>query len=286
MAQSCYLCGSKDNTQRTGSVRDNSSLEILECLSCGLVFLSSFAHISSDFYEHSGMHAQPIDIEAWLRNSAVDDDRRFNQFRSSIENLAILDFGCGAGGFLSRARGIASRVCGVEIESRLASFFKEQALDVRQHIDEFDESFDLVTLFHVLEHFPEPVALLRKLTEKLKPGGRIIVEVPNSDDALLTLFQCDAFAHFTYWSCHLFLFNAETLAVTAKKAGLTVNYLHHIQRYPLSNHLYWLSKGKPGGHTKWNFLDSEDLNTAYGKSLAAIGRTDTLLCSLSRPSTD
>jgi 2-polyprenyl-3-methyl-5-hydroxy-6-metoxy-1,4-benzoquinol methylase len=282
MAHTCYLCGGEHFTKRTGSVRDNGELKVLECVTCGLVFLSSFEHIKSDFYEQSGMHAQDIDVQAWLRQSASDDDRRFRQFRRCLENKTILDFGCGAGGFLSRARNVASRVCGIEIEARLAPFFRENALDVRRDIDDFDETFDIITLFHVLEHFPDPVSLLRQLAQKLRPGGRIIVEVPNSDDALLTLYRCEPFTHFTYWSCHLFLFKSDTLAALTRKADLAVDYLQHIQRYTPANHLHWLSCGRPGGHAKWHFLDSEELSAAYEKSLAAIGRTDTLICTLSR----
>ena len=280
MARICYLCGGGYFVQRAGTVRDNQALNVLECTSCGLVFLSSFEHIKNGFYEESGMHAKTIDVETWLRQTAGDDDRRFNQFRRLIENTSVLDFGCGAGGFLNRARDVALRVCGVEVESRLAPFFCDKALDVRRNIGEFDEKFDVITLFHVLEHFPDPVALLRQISGKLKPGGRIIVEVPNADDALLTLYQCEAFTHFTYWSCHLFLFNARTLASVAQKAGLSVEYLQHIQRYTLANHLYWLSKGRPGGHSKWHFLDSDDLSVAYEKVLAATGHSDTLICSL------
>jgi 2-polyprenyl-3-methyl-5-hydroxy-6-metoxy-1,4-benzoquinol methylase len=286
MARKCYLCGGGDFVRRMGTVRDNQTLNVLECTSCGLVFLSSFEHINNGFYEESGMHAQPIDVQTWLRQTACDDDRRFNQFRRRIENMTILDFGCGAGGFLNRARDVALRVCGVEVESRLAPYFHDTALDVRRNIDEFDEGFDVITLFHVLEHFPDPVALLRQLSRKLKPGGQIIVEVPNADDALLTLYQCEAFTHFTYWSCHLFLFNAQTLSYVAQKAGLSVVYLQHVQRYTLANHLYWLSKGRPGGHSKWHFLDSEDLSVAYEKALAALGHSDTLVCSLDRKPTD
>jgi len=286
MAHSCYLCGGDNFVRRNGTVRDNPELKVLECGSCGLVFLSSFAHIESGFYEESGMHAQAIDVEAWLRQSASDDDRRFRQFRRRMENRSVLDFGCGIGGFLTRARDVAARVCGVEVESRLTPYFCDQALDVRRQIDDFDETFDIITLFHVLEHFPDPVELLRQVAGKLKPGGQIILEVPNSEDALLTLYQCEAFAHFTYWSCHLFLFNAGTLAVVARKAGLAVDYLQHIQRYTPANHLYWLSKGRPGGHTKWDFLDSEELSVAYEKALGAIGRSDTLVCAVSRNATD
>lgn len=50
----CYLCGNQSFSQRRGSVRDNTGLKILECTSCGLVFLSSFDHVRNGFYEDSG----------------------------------------------------------------------------------------------------------------------------------------------------------------------------------------------------------------------------------------
>ena len=104
---------------------------------------------------------------------------------------------------------------------------------------------------------------------------------PNADDALLTLYQSKPFSEFTYWSCHLFLYTESTLAKLAEKAGLRINYIKQVQRYNLANHLYWLSKGKPGGHKEWHFMDSDDLNSAYEKQLASIGGCDTLLGSLS-----
>lgn len=52
---------------------------------------------------------------------------------------------------------------------------------------------------------------------------------------------------------NLFLYNTETLAALMKKAGYKINYIKQYQRYPLSNHLYWLSKGRPGGYQKWSF---------------------------------
>jgi len=110
----------------------------------------------------------------------------------------------------------------------------------------------------------------------------LIVEVPNANDALLKLYQNEAFSHFTYWSCHLFLFTPHTLSKLAESAGLHVNYIKQIQRYPLSNHLYWLVNGKPGGHRKWHFLDSNELLTAYEKQLASVGLCDTILGSFSK----
>ncbi|MGA2091682.1 MAG: class I SAM-dependent methyltransferase, partial [Endomicrobiales bacterium] len=175
----------------------------------------------------------------------------------------------------------AARSVGIEVESRLAEHFKKNRLKVFRDIQQLRTTFDVITLFHVLEHFADPVCLLKKLAKKIGRQGEIIVEVPNADDALLTLYKCDPFTRFTYWSCHLYLFTEKTLAMVADKAGLKINYIKQYQRYPLSNHLYWLSHGKPGGHKKWHFLDSKTLHDAYQKSLAAQGCCDTLIGSFS-----
>ncbi len=64
-------------------------------------------------------------------------------------------------------------------------------------------------------------------------------------------------------------------------AGLKLDYVSHIQRYPLSNHLHWLARSSPGGHQAWSFLDGDDLSRAYEAKLANLGKTDTLMASMS-----
>lgn len=134
-------------------------------------------------------------------------------------------------------------------------------------------------MFHVLEHLIDPVNVLETLRSTLSENGKLIIEVPNSNDALLTLYNSKSFSEFTYWSCHLYLFNPSTLKTVIEKAGYKVNYIKQIQRYPLSNHLYWLSKELPGGHQKWGFLDSVELHSQYENQLAALGICDTLIAS-------
>lgn len=278
----CYLCGQTQFINRPGIVRDKPELKILECSGCGLVFLSSFAHISDGYYEQSGMHEGLIDIEDWCKETAWDDERRFLFLQRVLENKNVLDFGCGNGGFLKRAQKVAHRAVGVELEKRLQPYFNQERLSVFQSIDTVaEDAFDVITLFHVLEHIPDPLHILAELSGKLAVNGQLIIEVPSATDALLSLYQSENFARFTYWSCHLFLFNASTLAKLAHKAGLKVNYIKQVQRYPLSNHLHWLAKGKPGGHREWSFLDSQELCKAYETSLASIGACDTILASFS-----
>lgn len=277
----CYLCGGKESRKRPGRVRDNADLEIYECRSCGLVFLSSFDHIHDHFYESSGMHDGEVDIGSWAVDTAWDDDRRFGFLKTLMENRSVLDFGCGNGGFLLRAARTAKRVEGIELEQRLQPYFRQNGLTVHAAIDYVADTFDIITLFHVLEHIADPVDILGRLLKRLAPGGSMIVEVPNANDALLTVYENEAFSQFTYWSPHLFLYTNSTLEMLAKKAGLKVNYIRQVQRYPLSNHLHWLSRGKPGGHKTWSFLDSNELHAAYEKQLASIGCCDTIIASLS-----
>jgi len=276
----CYLCNSGSLNVRKGQVRDKPELKVLACSSCGLVTLSSFEHIQANFYEDSGMHGtEPVSMDVWLKGTEGDDQRRFDMLRAILPNKKLLDFGCGAGGFLNKAQFLAATVCGVELEKRVQKYWKNKVV-IYPDLPCAVGHYDLITAFHVIEHLSDPANMLRILAEKLSKDGRIILEVPNSEDALLTLYDSVAFQHFTYWSQHLFLFNAETLRMLAEKAGLRILTIEQHQRYPLSNHLYWLAQGKPGGHQKWNFLENTDLNTAYANALARIGKCDTLIAHL------
>ncbi len=279
--QTCYLCGGVHLAARTGTVRDNPALGIVECADCGLVALDRRDHIAPDHYEKSGMHGeQPASMESWLAESSRDDERRFNDLSALIANRRILDVGSGAGGFLSRAQRIAKDAVGIEPEARVRQFYGD-VLSIYPDLDAVrGRTFDLVTAFHVLEHVPDPRAVLSGLGELVASAGRLVIEVPSSEDVLLTLYDCDAFQRFTYWSQHLFLFNADTLRRVAGQAGLKVVAIEQYQRYPLANHLHWLSQGRPGGHAAWSFLDTPSLRDAYGSALAAIGKCDTLIAHL------
>jgi 2-polyprenyl-3-methyl-5-hydroxy-6-metoxy-1,4-benzoquinol methylase len=278
----CYICNNSDFSVRKGAARDDSSLRIIECTNCGLVALSSFEHIQTEHYEDSGMHGDALPpMESWLRVTEQDDQRRFEMLKSAIVNRKVLDFGCGAAGFVRKAQSLAAEVAGVEPESRVREYWGD-SVALHRELDDVGGGFDLITAFHVIEHLPDPRATLRELAARLKNRGRLVIEVPSSEDALLTLYENDAFQHFTYWSQHLYLFNAETLRQLAIQAGLQVVSIQQFQRYPLSNHLYWLSRNRPGGHQHWSFLDSPELKNAYANILAAIGKCDTLIAQLEK----
>ena len=284
----CYLCGSNSSIKRMGIVRDNPNLEVLECNNCTLVYLSSYNHINEMYYVESGMHGSEIlPVEEWLKNTAKDDERRFKILESKLVNQKLLDFGCGNGGFLLKANNSTKMAEGVELEKRLKDHFIKNNLNVWENLDEvlnLGHKFNVITAFHVIEHLKNPIEIIQKLYTLLEKNGELIIEVPSSNDALLTLYQSKEFSNFTYWSNHIYLFNASTIEKLVRKSNLKLNWIKQIQRYPLSNHLYWLSKGKPGGHKNWSFLDDIQLNSLYESILSSLGLCDTLIFSITQDS--
>ncbi|WP_162653329.1 class I SAM-dependent methyltransferase [Lentilitoribacter sp. Alg239-R112] len=277
----CYLCNYPHFEKCKGRVRDAPNLEFRRCSACELVYLETVEHIKAGHYEESGMHDDALfPIEAWLRQTAEDDQRRIDNLRPMLVNRSILDFGCGAGGFIQRATNIAASVTGLELEKRVREYWGKQ-YEIYESLNQVGK-FDIITAFHVVEHLADPRAILSQLAEHLNKNGQLIIEVPSADDALLTLYDNQDFQNFTYWSQHLFLFNADTMRQLAKQAGLEVVSIQQHQRYSLANHLHWLSHGKPGGHQKWAFLDNPELSRAYASALGSIGKSDTIIAYLQK----
>ena len=272
----CYLCGSEEFSIRSDSVRGSEEINVLQCKNCSLVQLSDFSHIDESFYANSGMHGDEVQsISEWMLDTSTDDSRRAKELNNFCVNKKVLDFGCGNGGFLKRIKKYSSAIAGIELEKRVQDYYKNQ-INIFSSLNDVKTKFNLITAFHVVEHLKDPISVLRQLAKLLEENGKLVIEVPNSEDALLTLYESEVFKKFSYWDQHLFLFNAQTLNTLATISGFSLIKIKHVQRYPLSNHLYWLSKGLPGGHEVWSNLNSNKINQAYSSKLAALGQTDTI----------
>lgn len=134
----CYLCGSDKNHKRDGKVRDNPSLEILECESCGLVFLSQQT-TSDEFYAQGNMHNQEEIYKLTQRNDLVNDTYIFNKARldfvlSNLIGKDLLDFGSGYGGFLILAKQFAKSIMGVELEQQVKPIYEKHNIALTQNL--------------------------------------------------------------------------------------------------------------------------------------------------------
>jgi len=280
----CYLCDGTSISTVNGTVRDMPQNKVLECQDCGLVFLESFSHISDNFYENSGMYEGEHNPKQELRLAHRDDKRRFDYTKDLVCDKDVLDFGCGYGGYLSMIEPHVNSCDGVELNQHAKEEFSERNVCLYGTIEEIptEKKYDVITLFHVLEHLTDPRSTLKSLSNHLKEDGSLIIEVPNSRDALLSIYGSEAFSKFTYWSCHLMLFDNKNLPLLFKQSGFKEQYIKQIQRYPLSNHLYWLTNEKPGGHKELDFLNCSILHDAYEKKLASVGCCDTIIAKIKK----
>ncbi len=99
----------------------------------------------------------------------------------------LLDVGCGMGDFCVLAREAGFRVAGTEVSHQAAEFGRSRCgLRIEPWgVDEIafgGETFDILTMWHVLEHLPDPLRALRRLRGLLAEGGILAIEVPNVED--------------------------------------------------------------------------------------------------------
>lgn len=192
-------------------------------------------------------------------------------------SMSVLDVGANAGAFLKEVEPYVSSVIGIEPgDSHRAWASRELGLTFVKDITELgDRKFDVIALFHTLEHVWNPVDFLRVLGRYLVPGGIIVIEVPNVNDALVALYKIPAYVTFYYQKAHLYYFSHATLAKTIAAAGGRAE-ITGLQRYDLSNHLRWAIDGQPGGQGYYNAVLVDQVQTAYAEALVQAGFSDTL----------
>jgi len=114
----------------------------------------------------------------------------------------LLDIGCGNGSFLSAwSRTMPGwSLCGTEVGEK----YKAQIENIPGverlftcDVAEVTGTFDVISLIHVLEHIPYPVALLERLRKKLKPDGLLFMEVPDCQQNCFMLLVADHCSHFS-----------------------------------------------------------------------------------------
>jgi len=245
----------------------------------GVIYIDDFYVGDSQYEEGNYNELKSSEYIKLDYDREVDCRRRVNQHKKYITDKKILDFGCGAGDFLKVAQKYASSVTGVELQKNYMEHLNENGINCFSDLSDIeDNSLDSIFLFHVLEHLPEPLEMLSILKSKLRDGGLLVAEVPHANDFLLSELDCDAFKEFTLWSQHLILHTRNSLNAFFNNCDLHNISIKGFQRYPISNHLYWLRNKKPGGHKlALSVVDTDDLNRSYESALSLIDSNDTLI---------
>lgn len=261
--------------------RDRENIKVFRDSDSGVIYIKDF-YIGDEEYERGDYR---YGNEHNLSNSSAnfeameDLERRLNAYRRFAYGKKVIDFGCGQGDFLMSIEGNALEVCGIELQQNYVEHLNEAGIPCFTNLDALhDNTFDLVTMFHVLEHLPDPQRIFTDLSRIVSSNAKFIIEVPHANDLLLSHLNNQDFKNFTLWSQHLILHTRQSLYALLSFFGLKNIKIQGVQRYGLSNHLHWMRCGQPGGH-KSNLaaMETDALKVAYEASLRKLDATDTIV---------
>jgi SAM-dependent methyltransferase len=257
--------------------RDKPELFVGRCSACGLKQLADMTHATPEWYRSDD--TIPPDMAAERKRQWRWNRKRLTRLMQLIPDApskAVLDYGCGTGSFLQQAQTVFREVVGFELNPRVSAAHRQAGWRCVSALEEVRQEIDVIVLLHVLEHLREPWALLRDLSRRFPRAQEFVIEVPNTDEALLSLFKNDAYRRNHHNAQHLWYFTPETLRRVVERAGLAVAVEEQLQRYSLANNLSWLSRGRGDDAELRDFLDDEPLNDQYERVLASMKMADSI----------
>ena len=145
-----------------------------------------------------------------------------NSFSKDTNNL--LDIGCGTGDFLQMAQNNNWTVFGIEPNEQARNIANKKTnnavFNIEQLLQFHEHTFDVITLWHVLEHLPNLENHIKQFKKLLKPNGVLIIAVPN-----YTSFDASYYKHF--WAAydvprHLWHFNKTAISKLVSKQSMEV----------------------------------------------------------------
>lgn len=241
LVQSCTVCGavadSKYLFNKTNEGLDPDQIEVYRCGRCKTVFLGKYSELYDDgLYAYYSKYFGKEEEDIYDPLTRISYEQVLRLFESFGGRNNILDVGCGNGGFVKAALQQGYIAEGIELSQPAVDVAQRFGLPVTK-VDFFsksilDSSRDIVTMFEVIEHLPEPVEFLRRAEIVVKPGGLVYLTTPNFDSLDRRVLGAG-------WNVfhreHLTYFTIKTLlALIRKNTALDVL---HIETRNISNEL-------------------------------------------------
>lgn len=231
----CIVCGGEgeENLRIQDHMVSQETFTLQECGSCGFVWTSprpnqsaigryydSPAYLSHDS-EQKSFFAFVYRLLRWYAAKRKVKTVEAATMSAGQKGSAWLDVGCGVGVFLNEAKSQGHAPYGVELSDK-ARAQAEQRLQskVFTSVEEVSGAFDAITLWHVLEHLPEPKETLVRLHTLAKPGAALVVAVPNRETLDAKIYG----AQWAAWDVpiHFWHFSKKDMTALMKQSGWKV----------------------------------------------------------------
>ena len=220
---SCCLCGEASTSTSWKMVDD---IQLLKCTQCGLIHLAEIVASPEAFLDDVNSGDNTGKLEYWgypefFTNHRKVFDQFFDERFSRIKNACPptgkwLDVGSGYGLWQDYLNHRAQENFGLEIEKQAFLYAQSLGIDLNhQSIENYisTERFAVITMCDVLEHVEEPLFVLSKCHELLKPGGLLYLQVPDVVGLKYPFGDSMGVPH------HLWQFNVSTLRGLINKVG-------------------------------------------------------------------
>lgn len=268
----CYLC--KHGDYSVMAEADNIRFgcfgfdkKVVKCLDCGLVQLfpqwteAELKDLYSKYWEKQDFPGQKkkVKISAYLDRYLEKGD-------------TVLEIGCGWGDNLRRLRDKGFAVIGIDKDSAVCD--GETILNYDIYDFQYGKKFDFIYGIHLLEHIPDPRSFISWLINNLKEKGSFVLELPNLDEPLRTLYKNKRFEKFYWYPYHLFFYNADSVKKLMAEYPQVKVEVGFVQEYGLINHLRWWLLGRPGNIN----INIPVIDYLYKAMLTRMfGKSDTLI---------
>jgi 2-polyprenyl-3-methyl-5-hydroxy-6-metoxy-1,4-benzoquinol methylase len=149
---------------------------------------------------------------------------KLSLIKRHLNNNSLLDVGCGTGHFLKHCTERGVKTVGIEVSDNARKAAVKNMLKVEKSLDDLsNETFSVITLWHVLEHIYNLEETILKLKERLDENGIIFIAVPN-------WHSLDANHYREFWAAydvprHLWHFSKETMRALLEKSGLKLKQI-------------------------------------------------------------
>jgi 2-polyprenyl-3-methyl-5-hydroxy-6-metoxy-1,4-benzoquinol methylase len=143
-------------------------------------------------------------------------------------NKSVLEIGCGDGSFLQKIQADQTKVVGLELNAHATECAQKKKLEVYNETlagfsarNDTKESYDIICSFQVLEHVADPGTFIEQSVALLKPGGYMIVAVPNNDSYM----KYDPFPVMNLPPHHMNIWTEKSLRAIAEIFGLKFDHI-------------------------------------------------------------
>jgi 2-polyprenyl-3-methyl-5-hydroxy-6-metoxy-1,4-benzoquinol methylase len=234
---SCPACGSTHlhkALSATDHLVSGKDFEIWECESCTFRFTQNIPDAASigkyyqsdNYISHSETSKGIVNrLYHFVRGLTLADKRRLILSVTQLENGKLLDIGAGTGAFVHHMQANGWQTIGLEPDEAARKNAKElnnvNLLPSEAFMRFQSDTFDVVTMWHVLEHVHDLHHYIEQLKNIIKPGGRIFIAVPN--------YECyDASFYKSDWAAydvprHLYHFSEEAMYKLLEKHNLKLH---------------------------------------------------------------